>query len=539
MVRLSTKYDEELKEQVFMVRGDEDYARSTAVDISIGTPTTTDLDFSVEISVNVLRDRGESSIVIYDDESVLAVIDDWKDTDTGRTITVEHLNYDTEHIFHAKYMGNNKCSPGVSKKIPLLIHDSRITNLTINSGNQFNPNTQITKTITISADYESQPSYFIDQPLLVYYDNVYVNTVRTDNQGKASISFNDSDMGLHELRVEYLGSDNLTPQVATIQLSIGYDFKAESYPELIINGANGKYSARLKDWFGNPLSDKRVYLQEGSGHQSITSGVTDSEGFIELTANSTLFRFSVNLDSNDYVTEDITVPFTTVTSLKVSRSNDYVVNGQSIPVRVEVVTRPTTDKSIPINITGAVNTTIYTNSNGVASFSITGKGEGVQTTTVENYTLNTPDYLEYWDKDFMGNKRYKTRNLDVMMLANYMRLYIPENTGYLGFYELPDGTDYTLILENVASTSGFKFLVGYDWDEDISNWYGGDSVDFSKLEQDDIKIVKQDTDILLYFNNVLKQSWHFIDCSRPLLVFMFDNPKQYLTFTALKFYKGV
>ena len=547
MVRLSTKYDEELKEQVFMVRGDEDYARSTAVDISIGTPTTTDLDFSVEISVNVLRDRGESSIVIYDDESVLEVIDDWKDTDTGRTITVEHLNYDTEHIFHAKYMGNNKCSPAVSKKIPLMIHDSRITNLTISGGNQFNPNTQITKTITISADYESQPSYFIDQPLLVYYDNVYINTIRTDNQGQASISFNDGDVGFHELRVEYLGSDNLTPQVATMQLSIGYDFHAESYPELIISGGtNVNYTAILKDWFGNPLSNQTVYLQNkvSGNYTDVTSAATNSEGLVELTANIESFRFRVNLNNQNHYTDDITIPNVSINQIAVQADKSHVLKGRECGVTVSLQSNPSSGNQIPITLSGAIDGTIKTNTNGVAKTSITGKGKGNQLIHAncggKSASLSISDYIQCWEPDVTDYRDYQITGAYIRDATNYMVMPVNGVLALLGFNQLnsDDSKEYALILNGVTSDKNCTIWYVENWNGNMQNadvFYDRIPAPSEKLSNTKVELVKFNNTVQLVYNDTrLIHTWDNQTSNNPCLIFRTDSATK-ITFNKLTF----
>ena len=71
MARISIYYDDVEKEQFFMVRGDERYARSTKTLLSIGTPSLDITSFDVSATVNVLRDTGEGQVVIYDNDDVI------------------------------------------------------------------------------------------------------------------------------------------------------------------------------------------------------------------------------------------------------------------------------------------------------------------------------------------------------------------------------------------------------------------------------------------------------------------------------------
>ena len=74
MVRISTIYDKDIKEQVFMIRGDERYARSTKTVISLGTRVDTSEGFVQSLLVNVFRDVGNGSLVVYDNDVVVYTI---------------------------------------------------------------------------------------------------------------------------------------------------------------------------------------------------------------------------------------------------------------------------------------------------------------------------------------------------------------------------------------------------------------------------------------------------------------------------------
>ena len=152
MARISIYYDDVEKEQFFMVRGDERYARSTKTLLSIGTPSLDITSFDVSATVNVLRDTGEGQVVIYDNDDVVYVISDWDSTDDERTVLLEGLGYGQDHKFMAEYIGNDESQRSSSNIIPLWVEDTnRLSSaVSITVGQQFNPSTTTNVDVTLS-----------------------------------------------------------------------------------------------------------------------------------------------------------------------------------------------------------------------------------------------------------------------------------------------------------------------------------------------------------------------------------------------------
>ena len=115
MVRLSIFHDKDINEQVFMVRGDERYARSTSTVMELREVSLQSEYFLQDIFVNVLRDVGNAGLVVYDNGVPIYTMNTWQSTDTGRVITLPALAYDSEHNLRVKYIGNGQCSPSMSK----------------------------------------------------------------------------------------------------------------------------------------------------------------------------------------------------------------------------------------------------------------------------------------------------------------------------------------------------------------------------------------------------------------------------------------
>ena len=125
MAKLITTYDSTLKEKVFVLKGEEAYAKSTDT-VLTELPREEDwnryLDYMlIGFEVDVHRNIGESSIVLYDNDDVIDVIpfdlgstsvrwEKYYDEDTGEWVDNRmKLAYGVEHNIYAKYMGNKQC----------------------------------------------------------------------------------------------------------------------------------------------------------------------------------------------------------------------------------------------------------------------------------------------------------------------------------------------------------------------------------------------------------------------------------------------
>ena len=191
MVIVSTTYDKDLKEQVFMIRGDERYARSTKTVIELGNRVETAEGFVQGIFVNVYRDVGTGSLVLYDNDVAIGTISDWTSTDTGRTIALPELTYESEHNLRVKYTGNGSCSPSMSN----LLHTDPRENpqkidaqLLIYTGyNRYDEN----GTVWAEAFFEDYPEEGYGKNISFYCDDELIDTVPIRwQEATAAVSFN-------------------------------------------------------------------------------------------------------------------------------------------------------------------------------------------------------------------------------------------------------------------------------------------------------------------------------------------------------------
>ena len=131
MAKLITTYDNTLKEKVFVLKGEEAYAKSTdtvLTELNREEDWNRHLDYMlIGFEVDVHRNVGESSIVLYDNDEVIDVIpfdlgstsvrwEKYYDEDLGEWVDNRiQLAYGIEHNVYAKYMGNKQCLKSQSK----------------------------------------------------------------------------------------------------------------------------------------------------------------------------------------------------------------------------------------------------------------------------------------------------------------------------------------------------------------------------------------------------------------------------------------
>ena len=444
MARVSIFYDDKIKEQVFMIRGDERYARSTKVVMELGSLVSQDTyGFTYEAHINVLRDVEGSSIVVYDNDDVIYVVDDWQSTDSGITIELPALAWEAEHNLQAKYIGNGRCSPSVSK----VIHMDSIPNpnkidapLTIQIGY---PEIGDLSTFCVRATFNIlNKSDTVNQPIKFYLDGEYVDTVNIDSESYEAVQlFSNVPDGLHTLKAEFEGSLFLYSKSATQSVSVGKKLTILSQPSYFIAGDTVSFEIRLTDYFdnvlpSNPLNVSMQYDNNGSW-QVLDYGTTDNDGFVTFSATvpASIDNNSFNFrDGYQNVLGSVQLPFMTPSTLTMASSSDYLFSGKRNTITVNIGQNK---EGVPINISEVTETyvgsgeaevepdvpadqseddindyeyevlstdTIYTNTQGIATKTITGKGGmglriwKADLGTVLSKKMYLSDYLVFWDK---------------------------------------------------------------------------------------------------------------------------------------------
>lgn len=489
MVRVSVYYDKEEKEQFFMVRGDERYARATTMLLELGNPTESTLNFNLPVTVNVLRDVGEANIVIYDNDSPIHVITDWNSENNGMTIVLNNLNYDITHNFYAIYMGNDKCSQSKSKTISYTLQNTHIgtTTLTIDDGSlQFDPNSQnITKLITITNTLDE--AYNHNQNISVYYDNVLVNTLSTGMGDTVTVTLPTLQEGLHTIKAVYSGNEHLSPRTVTQDISVGYKVTPVSYPSLIFNTQNCNFLVKINNYLNNPVPNMNVGLLT---HNSVTSngesqetGITNSSGEVQFYTNKVkkeFISFKAEKNGHSYSSNILNIPFIIPESLTISSANPRLYKNEDNLIRF--ITDGMHHVNIPLEVwDNGEHEVIYTDINGSATKTITGIGKGTHTIQVKygrgtNFLqrgLQLDDYNQYWEPPSnLHNQIYYLGTRTIYNLNNYFRIPVEAGTPhysqgvgsapvlisitpslqFFSIYNITDEDDYELIITGLSSS---------------------------------------------------------------------------------------
>ena len=300
MAKITTTYDSTLKEKVFIVKGEEAYARTTDCVLTElfthngerRTDWNTSLDnMKLEFRIDVLRDVGASQVVLYDNDITLGVFDldtnshridlKWEGADEDNRIK---LGYGIEHNIYAKYMGNKQClksqsqSYEVNESLPHsfncdleFVGSDGVSQFTT-SYDPFHPRSlspiPIEFRIKLVAERE-----FENKNIKVYNGKTLIGEYATDNNGLTEvITLSDLSDGAYKLTAIFDGSEYLAHQTNSVDISIGYIITLEEYPSLIINQEPVTIVGSIKDYLGNPPATEMsreyyaIYEEENDGN---------------------------------------------------------------------------------------------------------------------------------------------------------------------------------------------------------------------------------------------------------------------------------
>lgn len=557
MARLSTKYDSDLKEQVLVLRGDEGYARSTKTLLELGNASIQTDYFDLPVAVNVLRDKDNGTILIYDNDVLVYSIEDWSAQDNARTVTLTGLAFDIQHNIVARYMGNNKCSPSRSTIQTISVEDTRRTEaiLTLETGTtQFNTNDSYTDTIILSNALDEE--YNQNQPIEIRYDGNLITTVTTNSEGKASFTIpNVGANGLHNISFHLEATRNLTTCDLSVDLSVGYEVTITSYPKVMVKGGNYSVTANIKDYFGNlqdveNISNVKLWAISGQGisvqnfywnMNRISNGVYSIT--IQITfSHLDIHTISVGLWNEDikrYSSVNIPVTVISIYSLTITPSTPQLYKNEGNVLSIQ---SSSAVEGIPIQLTGAVEETVYTDSDGLATKTLIGTGRGSKTITASagdktaSITLN--DFIQYWNRTDTGTGMdYVIRgdNRTIQVLNNYYRIIgTPSLTsGHWGetiLYFPNTSQPFELIMSGVTTSIPCVITC---IDESLPT--RKDSfTDKSAHNNEEWKFIMENDVLKIYKNNSLYKTITEQSNDFPYVVFANDTQSEFnITFTQL------
>ena len=310
-MKLAVHYDRNLKEEVFVVRDDESYVSTTKTILTVSDPVLEEefdyREYGVDVTINVLRDIGDSTIVLYDGDDVLEAFD-W----TG-TIISTHYDFPvgTAHKLRAVFMGNRRCLKSQSKSIDVFLpYTSNETRLTYTGSSIISTGTSFSFGLTNEHGVEIHGG-----TLTVSYMSGSVNDVQTVDvdTGVATVDFSGTlpnvARGLINLTAVYNGTENYAPAMLEFQVSKYYNVTLEGYVTLSngltkdsrhILGESYTLKGTMVDFMGNPItstmlgSTVKIYASREFNWELLDSGNIGDGGTFQTVVSDE--RFEVYYD---------------------------------------------------------------------------------------------------------------------------------------------------------------------------------------------------------------------------------------------------
>ena len=400
MFTVTTKYDKvpvdgkEVRKKVFLIRGDEAYARTTDTVLTYSTPVLTSIKgLKTTLTATVHRNIGASTVVFYDGEEVLDVKTIGNNVHTVSLSDI-YLSYDVEHNLYAVFNGNKSCLKSRSKTVSLKENtpSSLNTVLTFN-----NPATQVLENddVTFSMTAKVNGENVADgTPILVYDNDTYIDR-DTTSDGYASVTIESMTKGKHTIRAVIETSSTVIGATNETDVSAGYDLQFTNVPSTFINGTNttNTVTVRVLDWFGSPVNNATVSLTNQSNKSTNSSGLV-SFNYASVTNGSTITATSGGSSISR------TVRSFTPSSITLTPTSNVVGYGESNPLTISMQGSGYTGNSIRVTLTGALTGSYHYIDGTPISVDYTGKGNGTNRITatcgdVSNY-VDIGDYLMYY-----------------------------------------------------------------------------------------------------------------------------------------------
>lgn len=347
MVQLSSRYDSELHKKVFILKGDEAYARTTDVVASLITDFndyTTHIDhFHIGLEIEVLRELGKSTLYIYNNDEMLFAIpyndsnmdviidEDWNEQgvywinnklvigmkdDEHDINTGLFLPYDVENKIRVEYIGNKHCLGSAIKPISLLVEtpSSFHSTLTFSSEDtRYLPNSTVDD---IELLFECENTISEPKSVRLYDGNTLIDTLSMEKDVPVTLDLGVLSDGLHTLKAVFDGDNEAFSSDKEYGISVGYKINNLEYTDPLMNGTTGNLSCKVTDYFDEPWSGLQVKVAEYDtiwSDISISSATGDdglvSVSNVEFSSNP----FAVTIGSWHDVQHTVNV--ITVTSL--------------------------------------------------------------------------------------------------------------------------------------------------------------------------------------------------------------------------------
>ena len=503
MVQLNTTYDKTLKQKIFVLKGEEAYARTTDVLADI----ISDFDdcnshiryCRVGLEVDVLREVGDAFVNIYDDDTMLLSIPWGEDMESiinnsyyndkgiywqndklviGSSDNVDtglFLSYDTLHSIRVDYTGNKQCLGSKSDVISFMEEkpDSYASSISaVASSVSVETGDSVAFTLNLSI-----PTSDIQHTVQVYDNGSLIDTLSIDANEDVSYSKSGLSNGLHSIRFLFIGDEEAFSSETTVDVSVGYKLLLVDVPSYAVNG---QYTATsvgvsLTDYLDNPLSSKDVSMVEyipNWGYEQISQPKrTNDDGYALIepvyVGTHEICAYYMSSGSKQYYSERVTVPVYTPESIDITPIRKVIAENVSTNVRIQP--NPlfsSADMNVPVTITRASGTTTDTitvpaNSYGVVPLTGDSGGDITVSATLGSVTGTdiVEDTIQYWS--ISEGADYNRRYYEV-----YTTLSVINNG-----YKLQAGNSSANKLLLFASMPNVDLLVEFDV-QSSCQWFG-------------------------------------------------------------------
>ena len=529
MANIITSYDKSLKEKVFIVRGEESYARTTDCMLTEilhngerREDWNTHLDYMLlEFRIDVVRDVGASEVVLYDNDVVLGVYPfdtnshyiDLKFEDSEHDNRIM-LNYDVEHNLYAKYMGNKQCLKSQSKTYSFyeampdayncslsLLESDEETPLSID----YDTGDTVSLKVKIDAETEVGQEYVAGNDIEIYVDGVKLEDDYTTGIGgiTPSIEIEDLTDGEHTITARFNGTEYLAFSSTTMDISVGYVASIISYPSYLINNNPFDASVKVTDYLNNPQQGFTV-TQISSSVSATTNGngmayfnsIHDDDGELSfVSASPSLVNYNSNIvDITDY--ENVTV--------SLSQSSTITANNRAVTLTGKV-----NGVSEPVTVNLSNGGTLTTNNQGKFSVIYLGEGAGDVSLTASVYgssaSVTIEDVIQYWKApSTLIDREYVLCRMGLTDVSNGYKLVPNTNPDAFPSIRFPKlSFDYTIEFDVVSmekvSSSGNVYAISEYQDTPCKQSYISIS-SFTLNKSDHLKFDSSTNGV--YVNNV-------------------------------------
>ena len=497
---ITTKYDNVngVKKRVFYVRGDEEYAKSTDIKLSMTTPVADGINgFKTSFTINLYRTRGNSTVTLYDNEEVIHMFDTTSSTST-LTLTDQHFSYGNNHDFRAVYHGNVSCHESKSKLVSVSMNPpAELTpSIVWTSSGQINNGDPVPIDFTVTLDdtplSDCEVSIYID-------DDLYDDAVTTDENGQISDEITGIEDGSHKLTAIIGSTEQFNGVTSDKTVYVGYDVAITEYPSNFIVGTNNTIKVSVKTFGGVAVNNGTAYI--GSNSASVSNGVATFT--LSSLASDTIYA-----NYYDSLSESVTINETTITNITATAPYPYVAEGYTTSVYFTVSgTGNLKDVPVSISVNNVDKGAIYTDNNGKAYYNLQGTSSGAVnvkgTVASQNSTVSIEDVFIYYNGQ-------SDLNLSKSNLFGGVNLITSYNGLSISGVPSPNLKGVSF---NIGDVDGVAYSMEFDvTNSDLSEWgIGFVNNPLNILSHEDnligksIKFIKQaDNTGHIYINNVEK-----------------------------------